>query len=79
MDVFEENFQISSVLISGSIYKSPLENIAKIDPNIYNLDVGVYFDLFFYKYPYPIAIDSRFHGSQLQPITKSIHHDLADK
>ena len=36
----------------GSIFtKSPLKNIERIAPNIYNLDIGGYFDLFFYKYP----------------------------
>ena len=46
-DVFEKNFQISFVPILGTItYKSPLENIERITPNIYNVDVGGYLFLY---------------------------------
>ncbi len=33
------------------INKSPLKIIVKIAPNIYNIDIGGYFNLFFYKCP----------------------------
>ena len=33
------------------IHKSPLKIIVKIAPNIYNVDIGGYFNLFFYKCP----------------------------
>lgn len=42
-DVFEKNFQISFVPILGTIIsKSPLKNIERIAPNIYNVDIGGY-------------------------------------
>ena len=43
--------EISFEILGTIIYKSPLENIEIIAPNIYIIDIGGYFNLFFYKCP----------------------------
>ncbi len=66
-------------ILGAIITKSPLKNIERITPNIYNVDIGGYLCLFQIKRRPNSAIDSIFHETQWLPTTKLIHYDLADK